>query len=393
MKSKFCFVAIALLSLATMMPASGKEVVFAPMASSPGETAVYRGVSGNKGAVVYRDASAFPLYGKCIENTSARYERLPAACKDISRKPVWRLGRNSAGLFLRFRSDSPCIYARWESLFGNHMNHMTDTGVRGLDLYALEEGEWRFAGSGRPSAEKLTEAALVLNMDGRMREYLLYLSLYDGVARLEIGIEDGSLLEAPALDYPCKDGKIVMYGTSILQGGCVSRSGMAATAMIGRKTGHEVINLGFSGNALLDFEIAELMAQVAQPGVFVLDYVPNASAKQIEQKGESFFRVLRNAHPGVPVIFVEDPLFPHGVFDRRVRKEVETKNAAQFALFRRLKKAGEKHIWYISADQLIGTDGEATVDGIHFTDVGTMRYTETVLPVIRKALRKSISRR
>jgi hypothetical protein len=53
-----------------------------------------------------------------------------------------------------------------------------------------------------------------------------------------------------------------------------------------------------------------------------------------------------------------------------------------------LKKAGEKHIYYITAEGMIGEDGEATVDGCHFTDLGAMRYVDHVLPVIRKALKK-----
>ncbi len=36
---------------------------------------------------------------------------------------------------------------------------------------------------------------------------------------------------------------------------------------------------------------------------------------------------------------------------------------------------------------MIGDDGEATVDGIHFTDLGFERYVDLVLPVIRKALK------
>ena len=33
----------------------------------------------------------------------------------------------------------------------------------------------------------------------------------------------------------------------------------------------------------------------------ILDYVPNASARQIAERGETFFRILRDAHPDVPV--------------------------------------------------------------------------------------------
>lgn len=162
---------------------------------------------------------------------------------------------------------------------------------------------------------------------------------------------------------------------------------MAHTNILGRRLDREVINLGFSGNALLDMEIAQLMASVEDPGLYVLDYAPNAYADMIDAKGEEFFRVIRDAHPDVPVIFIEDVIFPHTAFDNAIRAEVEAKNAAQKRLFDKLKKSGEKKIYYISAEGMIGEDGEATVDGIHFTDLGAMRYVDHILPVIRKALR------
>ncbi len=337
--------------------------------------------------VVYTDASEFPVYGKISDETDARYERLPSALQGISRDPVWYLGRNSAGLFIRFRSNSTAIYARWESTFNNSMTHMTDTGTKGLDLYAMVDGEWRHVCSAQPQG-KTSESRIIGYMDPVEREYMLYLSLYDGVSSLQIGVDEGAFISQPAVDSPSRSRPIVMYGTSILQGGCANRPGMAHTNIISRRLDREVINLGFSGNALLDMEIAGLMASVEDPGLFVLDYAPNASADMIDEKGEDFFRVIRDAHPDVPVIFIEDVIFPHSAFDNKIREEVMLKNQAQKRLFTRLKKSGEKKIYYIGADGMIGDDGEATVDGIHFTDLGMMRYVDHVLPVIRKALKR-----
>ena len=337
--------------------------------------------------IEYRDASVFPLYGKVVEATSARYERLPASLEGVVRDPVWYLGRNSAGLFIRFRSNSTSIYARWESTFNNSMTHMTDTGTKGLDLYALCEGEWRHVCSAQPQGA-LSERTIIANMDPVEREYMLYLSLYDGVKSLEIGVDKGATLDLPAVDSPSRKKPVVMYGTSILQGGCANRPGMAHTNILSRRLDREVINLGFSGQALLDMEIAHYMASVEDPGLFVLDYAPNAYAHLIDEKGEDFFRVIRDAHPDVPIIFIEDVIFPHTVFDNKIREEVTPKNEAQKRLFRKLKKSGEKKIYYIGAEGMIGDDGEATVDAIHFTDLGAMRYVDHVLPVIRKALRK-----
>lgn len=337
---------------------------------------------------VYYPAEEFPLYGKVSEDTEGRYERLPVELKTISRDPVLYLGRCSAGLYLRFRSNSTSIFAHWTTEYGTDMNHFTWTGVRGLDLYVLNEGKWRFAGSGRPEKGRESRVAIVENMEPKEREYMLYLSLYDVVTSLEIGIDSLATIGQPHVQSPSTEKPIVMYGTSILQGGCASRPGMAHTNILSRKLGREVINLGFSGNALLDMEIARLMASVKDPGLFVLDYVPNASFEMIDEHGEEFFRIIRDAHPQVPVIFIEDPQFTHALFDQRMAKEICDKNHSQKALFEKLRKAGEKRIYYIPSECLIGDDGEACVDGVHFTDLGMMRYTDAVLPVIRKALKK-----
>ena len=81
----------------------------------------------------YYNADQFTLLGKTSKETETRYERLPAYLKDISRPPVWNLGKNTSGLAIRFRSNSSSISAKWVVKNNNHMNHMTDTGTKGLD--------------------------------------------------------------------------------------------------------------------------------------------------------------------------------------------------------------------------------------------------------------------
>lgn len=104
--------------------------------------------------LVYRDASNFPLLGRATESAGARYERFPDSLKNISRAPLWNLSRNSAGMAIRFRSNSTTIAAKWVALFNTHMNHMTDTGAKGLDLYCLQKnGDWRFVNSARPKGK------------------------------------------------------------------------------------------------------------------------------------------------------------------------------------------------------------------------------------------------
>lgn len=334
--------------------------------------------------IVYHDAAVFPLLGKATEATITRYERLPDSLQNISRKPLWDLGRNSAGLAVRFRSNSTRIAAKWEVRNNTSMNHMTPTGIKGLDLYCLQDDKWIFAGSGRPQG-KVNAATIISNMLPQEREYLLYLSLYDGVTSLAIGVDSLSNITQPAVDLPVRQKPVVFYGTSILQGGCASRPGMAHTNILERRLNRECINLGFSGNALLDLEIADVVAGV-DAAVFVLDFVPNATVAQMKERADKFYSIIRSKHPDTPILFVEDPIFTHSPFDTRIAKEVKDKNETLNVFFQSLKQRGEKNIYFLSSRDIIGQDGEATVDGIHFTDLGFMRYADVLYPKLKALL-------
>lgn len=340
------------------------------------------------GEPVWHDASEFPLYGKISEQTNFRYERLPAYLEGVARKPVWNLGRNSAGLYLRFSSDSPFISVKWEPLFDNTMGHMADTGTKGVDLYMLADDGWSFVRCWRLKEGKREQEASI-SCDPVLREYMLYLPLYDGVKSLEIGVKEGSYIGAPQKKTPAVEKPVIMYGSSILQGGCCSRPGMAHTNILARKIDRTVINLGFSGNAKLDYEIAELMASYPEPGLFVLDYAPNCDARLIDEKAERFFRIIREAHPEIPVVFVALPPYPRKTFSTKAGNRMADIDAAQLRLYQKLKKAGEKNIYYVKSEGMLGEDYEATVDGTHFTDLGMVRYVDHILPTIRKALRSA----
>ncbi len=337
-----------------------------------------------RGQQVFYDASLFPLLGKATPQTETRYERLPDSLKNSIRKPVWELGKNSAGLAVRFCSNSTTIAAKWEVLLNRTMNHMTATGIKGLDLYCLQNGEWIFVNSGRP-AGKVNEAVIISNMTPENREYLLYLPLYDGIVSLAIGIDSLSSIGQPQISLPSSSKPVVCYGTSILQGGCASRPGMAHTNILSRWLNREFINLGFSGNAKLDYEIAKVMAAV-DASLYILDFVPNSTADEMNERVEQFYSIIRKQRPDVPILFVESPIFTHIRFDQKINKEVTVKNETLRQLAETFKQQGDSNICFVSSKEMIGADGEATVDGIHFTDLGFLRYAELLYPVIKKQL-------
>ena len=340
------------------------------------------------GNPVYVSADSFPLLGRGIADdaSASRYQRLPDSLKtQVARPYLWELGTNTAGMAVRFATDSPYVNARWRNTAKNAMNHFTPTGIRGLDLYCLQpDSTWRFAGSARPDLDDaLTETTIVANMrPGVTREFLLFLPLYDGIAELAVGIEEGTSINAPAVDLPRRDSPVVVYGTSITQGGCASRPAMAWTNILERRLNCEFVNLGFSGNGQLDLEIAPVVAAVASPALFILDFVPNVTAEIIDERMEPFIETIRRAHPDTPILLIENPVFPHSTFDLDIAQRVESRNAALRRHFEKLIADGDTRLYHLASDKLIGLDGEATVDGIHFTDLGFTRYADALQPLI-----------
>ncbi len=335
----------------------------------------------------YYDASQFQLIGKISPETETLYERLPANLKDNCREPVWNLGKHTSGLAIRFKTNSTQISAKWEVLTNNHMDHMTDLGIKGIDLYAWETNHWQYVNSGRPSG-KINETKIISNMSPIDREYLLYLPLYDGLVSLSIGVDSLSIIGIPKLKFPDAKNPIIVYGTSITQGGCASRPGMSYTNILSRALNKEIINLGFSGNGQLDYEIAEVMANRHDASLFVLDFIPNVNAQQIIEKTAHFTNIIRNKNPRIPILFIETIIFPHSHYDKNTHKIITEKNMLLKKEFYNLKSIGMENIYYLSGNNLIGNDGEATVDGIHLTDLGFIRFADElegkILQIINK---------
>lgn len=335
----------------------------------------------------YSDASKLPLYGTLAPDASKAYSRLPDSLENVVRKDLWALGKNSAGLAVRFRSDASAIGAEWTSMLKFNMNHMTACGIRGLDLYVLDDnGQWTTVGSARPNFNsKHTRTLVISDMEPRMREYMLYLSLYDGVDSLMIGVDSASVILPPAVNLPQREKPIIMYGTSILQGGCASRPGMAHTSILGRMLNREVINLGFSGNARLDPEIARLIAAAPDPGVVVIDAMPNCKTPEVKERLEPFYRIIREAHPDVPIVFIESPIFPIMRFNTETLATITEKNEALSDIFKRIADK-DKNVYYFKGEYVLGDCIEGTVDNYHFTDMGFTKFAEALFPLLQKLL-------
>ena len=326
--------------------------------------------------IKYYDQNYFLIEGTTFTDSVKEnlYDRLPASYKDKVRGPVWSLSKASAGISVRFFSNSTTIKVKWELLNDAKMNHMAETGIKGIDLYFKTDNDWQYVNTARPTG-KSNDFLLVNNMSSKNREYKMYLPLYDGVTKLEIGIDSLSKIEKPVKR---NEKPVVFYGTSITQGGCASRPGMAHTNIISRKLDIECINFGFSGNGKMEKPLAELISGI-DALYYVMDGTGNMSPEEVHENAIPLVEIIRSKHPVTPIVFVECLMFEKSFLDEKTRNDINSKNDMMKSEYRKMVDKGFSNIFYIDNVGAIGTDHEATVDGVHFTDLGFMRYADFLI--------------
>lgn len=335
--------------------------------------------------LIWHDMQNYPLHGTMAgKGNRVHYTRLPQAMADTVRPELADLGNNTAGMYIRFATDASAIGARWKATKKFNMNHMTAAGIRGMDLYTrTDDGRWTTVSSARPSYNNHNTTTMVItDMQPRMREYMLYLPLYDGVDSIFIGVDSAAVMRMPAVDSPRRQKPVIMYGTSILQGGCASRPGMVHTSILGRMLDREVMNLGFSGNARLDRGMAMFIAD-NPASVIVLDPLPNVKTEDLQARMPEFLSLIRAKHPTTPIVLVESPVFPLMRFNEETLATIGTKNQALRNIYNKAVADGDTNLYYFEGKDCLGDCYEGTVDNYHFTDLGFTVFAQNMYPLLK----------
>jgi hypothetical protein len=328
------------------------------------------------------DGQSLTIIGKY--HSEKNYARFPKEYENKLRKDVWDLGQDAAGISIRFRSNATQITVRWTNLYDSNMDHMPLTGIKGVDLYAIVDGHWKYVNTARVKG-KVNEFTILRTKDAVYREYLLNLPLYDGVDSLSIGVNLNAEITVPAENYLIAKKPVVYYGSSITQGGCASRPGMAFTNIMEREMDRTIINMGFSGSGTFDIPVGEAMSEI-DAALYVIDCNPNTLTELIYDKAVALVKFLREKRPDVPILLTDSFDYVSGFGDPKnsdtEKKRVELRNA-----YKTLQKDGIKKLYYRDGVGLIGNDFEGTVDGVHPNDLGMMRFAESMRPTLEKLVK------
>ena len=328
----------------------------------------------------------FELRGVFYSREDGCYRRMP---KSASARLNWGIdwtAQATAGGRVRFITDSPYVAIRAVTSKTVYTANFSTLGRAGFSVYENK----RFCGTVSPYPKDIEASdennriyfdGIVYAREGGRWQAEIYLPLYNDILyELHIGLKNGCLLETPE-PYRFNETPIVFYGSSITQGGCVSRAGNDYVSSVSRLLDSDYVNLGFSGGAKGEKEMAEYIASVPA-SVYVLDYDANApTVEWLENTHYPMYEMIRKRNPTTPIVFITYP---------SIQFNYELRSATRKVIYRNYLKAkndGDSRVYFIDGETFFGEDWDyCSGDGCHPNDLGFYRMTKVILPVLKEIL-------
>ncbi len=317
------------------------------------------------------------------DKNCGEFYRLDASKKDIYSNSNRILADCTAGGCIRFATDADQISLKIKlrsAITGMH--HFCDRGVFGIDAYVGTGTARKYAGRMMQTfADSPTFNQGTLELPDGVNEVMINLPLYGGIDSLEIGFRDGDKIGAPT-QRTVKP--IAFYGSSITQGGCVSRPASSYANIICRALDADCANYGFSGSAMGEIEVAEHIAS-RELSCFVMDYDYNSpSLEHLESTHEPFFKKIREKQPELPVVFVTHPFYDDITIGDKQRIETVRKT------YENARDNGDKNVYFVNSADFFTKEMRDlyAVDNLHPNDLGQFSMAETIFPAVKKAVKE-----
>lgn len=317
------------------------------------------------------------VFGIPFFDEKKKFERLPAELR-TKLSDLDFLGRRCPGARIGFRTDA--------EEFTVKVTLKTLSQDIGMSIYACQSvsvmiGERQssvFAGLVNPSGYEMKIFEKTFKKSDSMEDVTLWLLRNEEIENVEITVPDTAAVEEPT---PYKYGKALYYGSSITEGGCCSSVTNAYTAILSRWLDLDFYNLGFSGKAKGEIEMADYINTIDM-NLFIMDYDHNApTVEHLQKTHEPFFKRIREHNPTLPILMLSRPDFDYSADSVQRREVVEQ-------TYNNAVKAGDKNVYYIDGEDLFGKNDRhlCTVDTTHPNDLGFYRMATVIAPVIKRML-------
>jgi hypothetical protein len=185
---------------------------------------------------------------------------------------------------------------------------------------------------------------------------------------------------------------VMVWGSSIAQGGVVQNAGMVWPSVLQRILDWPLLNFGFSGSCHMQPAVASLLTELS-PSLFIIDCLPNMQAKDVAAATQPVLRQLRAGFgDSVPIVVLEGHTYSNAWINRGINNEQQAKRAAQKSAVDALVKAGMKNLHYVTGGGKLDSLGEAQYEatggiGVHPSNIAHMRIAEYVAKEVAPLLK------
>jgi lysophospholipase L1-like esterase len=371
--------------------------------------------------VVWADALDLALLGQPFPSLGGAdaFTRLPPSAEPLVPQWVWFWSRAASGIVVAFESNATSIFLNYTLLNANtsSFSNFAPIGMSGCDLYRGPSGDaggsmrWvasTFEGLGDVKADGIVlEAPLFAESAGwpvgplpaapsqpTTYAYRLNLPSYNGVISMQVGVPRGaSLAKPPAPQQPPRP--VIVYGTSITQGGVTGRPGQKWTSRLSLLLGGTpVVNLGVCGACGMEPSVGAFVANASletDAALIVVDCAWNMDPAEIAVRAIPLVLQLRAANPRAAIMLLEPtPYMPAWALGDSVFNNSGRALELQ-AAYQALLAQGVNDLFYMPGADLYGAHGSAatidpTFEGTHPHDHGHSLIAQALLPVVQGIL-------
>ncbi|MBQ8145991.1 MAG: hypothetical protein IJ039_04340 [Clostridia bacterium] len=326
----------------------------------------------------YRD---YPIKIFGIPNFEAHKKLTRLPDEVIERVPRLEfLGRRPMGGRAGFKTNSKKFTLKFE---------LETLGIDiGMSIYACQSA---FVFVGERKSSRLLGLCNAYNYESKvfektftksdeMEEITIFLPRNEIIKTFSVFIEDDAEI-LPPTPYTYST-PILYYGSSITEGGIACNVTNGYNAIISRHLDADYYNLGFSGNAKGEIEIADFISSL-DISVFVYDYDHNApTVEHLRSTHEPFFKRVREKKPNLPIVMLTRPCANHGK-DELARKEVI------YSTYKNAVMQGDKNVYFIDGESYFKNDPDKElcfIDTVHPNDLGFYKMAQVIEPVIKQIL-------
>ena len=295
------------------------------------------------------------------------------------------LGRRCSGGRVAFKTDSRNFTVRVSLKTLSVDAGMSMFACQSAQVMVGERENARHVGVVHPVSYQNKVFEKAFQKSSNLEQITIYFPRNEQLENIEVFVEDDAIVTAPT---PYKYQKpVVLYGSSITEGGCCCNVTNAYSAILSRWLDFDYYALGFSGNAKGELELADYI-NTFDMGVFIYDYDHNApTVEHLAATHKPFFDRIRQEHPHVPVIMMTRPAEVY-------TEEFKARRAVVKATYDAAVAAGDENVYFVDGETFYGaTDRNlCSCDNCHPNDLGFFRIASVLRPVLEDALKKAEKR-